>query len=55
MRKAQRDQTKCEEQKRPLPYRTPRLVKYGTVPELTAAGSLGVPESVSNSGSKVRP
>ena len=39
MSETHRDQTKCEEQKRPLPYRTPRLVKYGTVRALTASGS----------------
>lgn len=55
MSETHRDQTKCDEQKRPLPYRTPRLVRYGTVRALTASGSAGNTENLGQPGTNRRP
>jgi hypothetical protein len=55
MSEKDRDQTKHDEQRSPRPYKTPRLIKYGTVPTLTASGSAGNTENFGQPGTNRRP
>ena len=49
------EMTKTKTAPKSLAYAAPKLVIYGEVKKLTAAGTAGVPEAGSNSPSKVFP